>query len=144
MADLRHLYQDTLLEHYRAPRHAEPLASPDASATRQNPRCGDACDASLTVEAGRIREISVVSRGCTVAVASGSIRAELCAGSTLEDARSLLERAASIISGMTPVLAPDEPGLAPLAALRDYPTRHQCALLARDAIATALDQVEES
>ena len=142
MADLRHLYQDALLEHYRAPRHAKPIASPDARATKNNPRCGDACDASLLLGDGCIAGLSLTSRGCTVAVASGSILAELCAGLSLEEARATLARARSLITGRSRITDDDAPLLAALATLRDYPTRHQCALLAADALTLALDSLQ--
>jgi nitrogen fixation NifU-like protein len=143
MADLRHLYQDTLLEHYRAPRHAEPLVHPDAHATRHNPRCGDACDAALSIEDQRISNISLASRGCTVAVASGSILAELCAGMSIVDARKTLVRARALITGESRAGSDDSPSLAALATVSDYPTRHQCALLATEALALALDALSD-
>lgn len=142
MADLRHLYQDTLLEHYRAPRHAEPIASPDARATKNNPRCGDACDAALSIEGDRISDISIVSRGCTVAVASGSILAQVCAGRSIDEVRAVLDRARSLITGESALMRGDAPLLAALATISGYPTRHQCALLASEALTLALESYQ--
>jgi nitrogen fixation NifU-like protein len=141
--DLRRLFQDLLLEHYRHPRHAAPLAVPSATAEGRNPLCGDRSEVALRVERDRIADVSVRSEGCTICVATGSMLAERLAGATLAEAREELETVRRILEeGETP--PSDAPELLrALAPLRDFPVRLKCALLPQRALSDAVEQAAE-
>ncbi|NTV04881.1 iron-sulfur cluster assembly scaffold protein, partial [bacterium] len=74
------LYREVILDHHRRPRGARALAHPDAEAAGKNPSCGDELTLQLACDGDRIREACVVTRGCAIATASGSILAELVVG----------------------------------------------------------------
>lgn len=131
------LYREVVLDHYRNPRHRAPLAEPDASALVHNPLCGDQVLVEVCIENGRIRDVSARSRGCSIAVAAGSVMAELVGGLGAAQVAELREGLAQLVNG--------EPGGAELdRALRafervaDLPSRRRCALLPWEALEEAL------
>lgn len=83
------LYQELILEHYRAPRNAGRLDAPDFSAKEYNPSCGDACELFLKMEDGRVAEAKHDSAGCAVSMASVSMLTEELKGKSAEDLRAL-------------------------------------------------------
>jgi len=83
------MFAPELLDHFRNPRNVGELADADASASVENPACGDIMQLMLRVRAGRIDEVRFRTRGCVAAIACGSLLTELLQGSTLEAARSL-------------------------------------------------------
>ena len=54
-----------------------------------NPVCGDEVKVSLRFENGHIADAAVLSRGCAISVASGSMLAELLVGKTREEVERL-------------------------------------------------------
>ena len=52
------LYRELILDHYRNPRHQEPLPDPDVVAEGYNPLCGDEVELRLTFENGAVRDMS--------------------------------------------------------------------------------------
>lgn len=135
--ELERLYRDVVLEHYRAPRHRAPLASPDARGRAQNPTCGDAVDIELTLDDDHVRDISARALGCSIAVASASILADLMHGRPAADSTRFARQLAQVVGGQSP--SPDlDPRLAAFAPVSRLPARHRCALLAWEALEAAL------
>ena len=52
MSELRELYQELLLDHYRRPRNTAPVAAPSHRAEGHNPLCGDRVALTLEVRDG--------------------------------------------------------------------------------------------
>ena len=71
------LYREVVLEHYRNPRNRRPLPDPKRSASVRNPLCGDQVDVEVSREGDRIQAVCVRTRGCSIAVAAGSVMTEL-------------------------------------------------------------------
>jgi len=136
-AELESLYRDVVLAHYREPRHREPLVAPDGRGRAVNPTCGDAVDVEVRLREGRIDAVSARALGCSIAVASGSVLAELVRGCAPQDATRLSGELARIVAGGEADPATDARlrAFAPLARL---PARQRCALLAWEALAAAL------
>ncbi|MDP3766472.1 MAG: SUF system NifU family Fe-S cluster assembly protein, partial [Dehalococcoidia bacterium] len=85
------LYRELILDHYRNPRHKEPLPEPDVVAEGYNPLCGDEVELRLAFEDGAVRDLSLRGRGCSISQASGSMLTELVLGKRAEEARRLIE-----------------------------------------------------
>jgi nitrogen fixation NifU-like protein len=132
------LYRDVVLEHYRRPRNRRPLAQPTASARADNPLCGDQVALDLRLEGQRIAEVSARSRGCSIAVAAGSILTELVAGASPAEARALGRRLAALVSGESPAEPTLDRRLAAFGGVARFPSRRRCALLAWEALEQAL------
>ena len=54
-SDLDELYDARILDHSRAPRHAERVAAPDAEASAVNPFCGDEAPRPVGARRGQDR-----------------------------------------------------------------------------------------
>ena len=95
------MYSQQLLDHFRNPRNAGDLPSPDVSAQVENPVCGDVLRLSLRIEDGRIAQIGFRAKGCVPAMACASVLTELVKRRTLVEARGLKrEEIVSAVGGL--------------------------------------------
>ncbi len=127
--ELDELYRDVILDHYRSPRGAKPLAHPDVTEEGYNPLCGDEVTLELDLENGVIADVSVRGRGCSISVASGSLLAEQLRGKPVADARRVIAAFKAMLHDES---APDEALLGDLSVLegvKKFPVRIKCALL---------------
>ena len=135
--ELEALYREVVLEHYRSPRHRAPLARPSAEARVVNPICGDQVHVEVELAAGRIADVSARARGCSIAVASGSVMTELVRGATPLEACALGEALARVVRG-EPARGELDPRLRAFGRVAELPSRQRCATLAWEALAQAL------
>jgi nitrogen fixation NifU-like protein len=143
--DLRSLYQEVILDHYKRPRNFGPLAGADHTAEGYNPLCGDQVKVSVRIENDRVADAHFEGAGCAISTASASLMTEAVKGKTLEEAEELFQKFHGLVSGKD---APREPGgaddeeelgkLEVLGGVRDYPVRIKCATLAWHALRAAL------
>jgi nitrogen fixation NifU-like protein len=132
------LYREVVLDHYRTPRNRTPLEEPDAVATVDNPVCGDQVRVEVKLEGDRVSAVSARARGCSIAVAAGSVMTELVRGSS----RSEVERMRATLEGLVggePAGEGVDRRLRAFAGVARFPSRRRCALLAWEALAEALD-----
>jgi nitrogen fixation NifU-like protein len=137
------LYREVLLDHYHDPRGRDPITGVTATASGDNPLCGDECDVRVRLAGDRIEAVQVEGRGCAISVAAGSILAELVEGLTVDDARSLTEALRGLLRG-EPV--PDDLDLGDLEALagvQRFPMRVKCAMLPWVTLVQALVEAGE-
>ncbi len=141
MTDLRELYQETILDHYRQPRNSGRLADANRTAQGYNPLCGDRMKLYLKVEDGVIRDARFEGSGCAIATASASLMTESIKGKREDEALQLLED----IHGMvTSGSRTGEVGkLEVLAGVHEFPERVKCATLAWHTMKAALRNIEE-
>ena len=142
-SDLDELYDLRILDHSRAPRHAERIEAPDAEGNAINPFCGDEAHIQLTLDEGRVAGIGVQSIGCSINRASASMLSEVVLWRSLEDAIEADRRVRRLMLGE--VLSKDEDDslgeLLALEAVRAFPVRIKCALLPWTALEEALELV---
>ena len=123
MSDLRELYQDVILDHYRRPRNNRPLADANRRAEGFNPLCGDRLKLYVRVKDGVIEEVSFEGSGCAISTASASLLTESIKGKTEREAEAL-------VAGLGKLEA--------LAGVREFPARVKCATLAWHTLRAAL------
>ena len=102
------------------------LENPDATATELSQACGDMVKLYLKVDekTKQIGDIKFESYGCASNIATGSIITDLAIGKTLEEAKKLNWKvAAEALGGLPPV-------------------KVHCAVLAVDALRTAIENYE--
>ena len=134
---LEALYREVVLEHYRNPRNRAPLAHATAEARAVNPVCGDQVHVEVELADGRIAAVSSRARGCSIAVASGSVMTELVRGETPAEARARGDALGRVVRGEPP--RPDlDPRLRAFGRVASLPSRQRCATLAWEALAEAL------
>jgi nitrogen fixation protein NifU and related proteins len=145
VSDLARLYQQSILEHDKAPRHAARLAASTHAAIVTNPLCGDRVSLTLQVGGGRLEDVGCEVRGCAICRASGSMMAETIVGRDLGAVRGLCERFLAAVN-TAPSAEPSAVDAevvvwGPLSALleaRHFSNRRRCATLSWEALARAL------
>lgn len=134
MIDLKELYQEVILDHYRNPRYAEGIANPTHFANGTNPLCGDEVRLSAIIDNDTIAQLSHDSVGCAICVASASMMAEASVGKTVSD----FEILASNFYAMAKGEERDMGKLSALAGVSQFPMRVKCATLAWHTLAAAI------
>jgi nitrogen fixation protein NifU and related proteins len=136
------LYREIILDHYRNPRHHEPLVEADVVAEGYNPLCGDELELRLNFENGSVGEISVTGRGCSISRASGSLMTDAIVGKPVDE----VERLSALFTEMVKdgeAEPPEELGdLEALQGVAKFPVRVKCATLAWHTLEDALKQRE--
>ncbi len=139
MSDLRDLYQQVILDHYRAPRNFGPLEPVSSCAEGYNPLCGDKVKVYLRTDGERIEGLTFEGVGCAISTASASLMTEAVRGLERFEAEALLASFLALMTG-------DGEGangvplgkLEVLSGVKDYPVRIKCATLAWHALRAAL------
>lgn len=140
MNDLRELYQETILDHYRQPRNLGRLADANRTAEGYNPLCGDKVTLYLKVEDGVIRDARFEGAGCAIATASASLMTESIKGKREDEALRLLESMHGMLTSGSSTGAMGK--LEVLAGVHEFPQRVKCATLAWHTMQAALGNVE--
>ncbi|MHC4778975.1 MAG: Fe-S cluster assembly scaffold protein NifU [Planctomycetota bacterium] len=113
-------YSEKVMEHFMNPRNVGDI--PDASGVGSvgNPTCGDIMKLFIKVDDGIITDAKFKTFGCGAAIATSSMITELIKGKTIEEARSISNRAvAQALDGLPP-------------------RKMHCSVLAEEALASAL------
>jgi nitrogen fixation protein NifU and related proteins len=146
------LYQEIILDHYRAPHH-EGLRDPfDAQVHHVNPTCGD--EVTLRVLLGGpaedpgslvVQDISYEALGCSISQASTSVLTDVAIDRPLGEVLSALDDFTAMMTSRGAVSGDEDvigDGIA-FAGVAKYPARVKCALLGwmafKDAVAQAVD-----
>ena len=141
MNDLRELYQETILDHYRQPRNAGSMVDANRMAEGFNPLCGDKVKLYLKVEDGVISDARFEGSGCAIATASASLMTESIIGKRREEALQLLENIHAMVTGGSTLGSMGK--LEVLAGVHEFPQRVKCATLAWHTLKAALENTEE-
>ena len=135
--ELRALYQEVILDHYKRPRNYGELDPADAIAKGYNPLCGDQIQVYLRMDGDEVKEVCFEGAGCAISTASASLMTEAVKGRTREEAEALFEDFHQLLKGGD-VPQRDFGKLEVLAGVRDSPVRIKCATLAWHALRSAL------
>ncbi len=133
------------MDHYRSPRHREPILQPDVESHEYNPFCGDEVTLQIKLdERGRVAAVSSVSQGCSIIQASASMMADVMPGRSLEQLGQLSQTFRAMMRGNSPaseaLLQMGE--LPALQVVRQYPVRIKCALLPWVALEEGIEKVQ--
>ena len=144
--DLRDLYQETILDRGRRPRHGQKLTEFDATAKGDNPMCGDRVQVWLKFAPDHtIADTGFEARGCAISVASADLMAETVQGRSKADTTALFATFREMArTGVCPACDAAMERLAPLSGVHEYPSRVKCATLPWHALMAALDGTKEA
>jgi len=140
-AEVSALYQELILDHYRRPRNKGKLENADATVEMRNPLCGDEVDVQFIFDGDTIGDVKFSGRGCAISQASASMMTQLVKGKGSAEIDALRARFRDLIMG--DVSAATDKSLGSLRALSGvsrFPARVKCALLAWNALETALSE----
>ena len=138
--EVLNLYQETILDHSRNPRHFGRLADATHTANGINPLCGDKLKLYLHVDdAGRIDKSSFEGSGCAISMASASLMTDAVTGLPVELAATCVAEMTARLNDVTAARPRAElEESAALDGVRRYPGRVKCATLAWRALEAAL------
>jgi nitrogen fixation NifU-like protein len=126
------LYRETILDHYHNPRNQGVITNPTTTVEGINPLCGDELTLYLQVENGKIANLKLNAKGCSINTASGSMMSEAVQGHSLEEATKMVDSFKNMMlhSQSQDVELPEEmEELEALQGVKKYPVRIKCALL---------------
>jgi nitrogen fixation NifU-like protein len=143
MDDLRDLYQEVLLDHYKKPRNFRLMEAANHQAEGYNPLCGDEVTVYLRMENGVIQDVSFQGVGCAISVASASMMTASLKGKTKEEAEAVFEQFHRMLTEDNGT-DPQELGkLAVFSGVREFPVRVKCATLPWHTLHAALEGKKE-
>ncbi|MFN2601356.1 MAG: Fe-S cluster assembly sulfur transfer protein SufU [Gemmatimonadaceae bacterium] len=141
-AEIAALYQELILDHYRRPRNKGELEGATTSVTMKNPLCGDEVALHVLLDGDKVSDLKFSGRGCSISQASASMMTQLVKGKSAAEVKQLGETFRDMVMGATDANDQSvEKSLGSLRALGGvsrFPARVKCALLAWNALETAL------
>jgi len=147
--DLTALYQDIILDHYRAKHHSGLREPYCVEVTHVNPSCGDELVLRLTRDGDGIADLSYEAVGCSISQASTSVMTDLVISGTMDDALGLYEGFREMLEGRG-LVELDEDVYGDAIAFHGvalFPARVKCAMLGwaamRDAVLRVQGSVDE-
>lgn len=145
LSNVRDLYQQVILEHYKKPRHKGQTSPVHRQQRGHNPSCGDTIELTVQLnEAGdRIEDVKFVGEGCAIAMASADLMADALRGKQVDEALAMVKRFQGMMKGEDEF--PKElRKLNVMQGVAQFPVRIKCANLSWHTIKAALenDQAE--
>lgn len=129
MAELRDLYQETILEHAKAPRNYRELPCAHCKAEGFNPLCGDRCTVYVDVKDGVIKDVAFQGSGCAISKASASMMTQTLKGKTPSEAEAMFDAFHNMVTGHGEENRPQMGKLEAFAGVSEFPARVKCATL---------------
>ena len=121
MPDVRSLYSEKVMEHFKNPRNVGEIENPDGIGHVGNPVCGDIMELYIRVNDNTITDAKFKTFGCGAAIATSSMVTELVKGKSISEALEISNRAvAEALGGLPPV-------------------KMHCSVLAEEALKSAID-----
>lgn len=139
--DLKALYREVILDHYKKPRNTAPLEHVSIHARCKNPSCGDRINISLDVQDGKLNGICLEGTGCAISQASASMMTMAVKGQSLERASEILRAFRGMI-----VEGDEQPStevlgdLLTLQGVAQLHARVKCAMCGWSALEAALEE----
>ena len=143
MSDLRDLYQELIVDHYRHPHNFGPLAGANRRAEGFNPLCGDRLTLYLKVVDGVIEDARFEGSGCAISTASASLMTDALKGKTEAQVEALFAGFHALVAGGNTPPAVALGKLEVLAGVREFPVRVKCATLAWHTLRAALHEASQ-
>jgi nitrogen fixation NifU-like protein len=144
LENLRTLYQQVILEHYKKPKHRGVTEPVHRHQRGHNPSCGDTIDLTVRLsETGdRIEDIQFEGEGCAIAMASADLMADALRGKTISEATEMVQQFQNMMKGQAEF--PKElRKLNVMQGVAQFPVRIKCATLTWHTLKAALEQSNE-
>ena len=137
------LYQEIILDHYRAKHHSGLREPYDAEVYHVNPTCGDEVRLRVQLVGDTVADVSYEAMGCSISQASTSVMTDLVIGHDVAYDLDLYEEFLVMMQSKGQIEPDDErleDGVA-FAGVAKFPARVKCALIGwsafRDAVMRA-------
>lgn len=104
MPDVRSLYSEKVMEHFKNPRNIGEMKNPDGIGHVGNPVCGDIMELYIKVINNTIIDAKFKTFGCGAAIATSSMVTEMVKGKSIEEALEISNQAvAEALDGLPPI-----------------------------------------
>lgn len=144
LSNVRDLYQQVILEHYKKPRHKGKTDPVHRHQRGHNPSCGDTIE--LTVRLNQtgdtIEDVKFEGSGCAIAMASADLMADALRGKPVKEALSMVERFQSMMKGADE-FPKEQRKLNVMAGVAQFPVRIKCANLTWHTLKAALESTQD-
>ena len=134
----RRLYQQTILDRAKNPRHFGTAKPTNRAYKLENPYCGDRIKITMAVdEKGTINELKFTGSGCALCLASADLAIEMLKGKTIEEAGEIIEHFHQVMLGKIELDSAYR-RLKAIEGVKDYPIKVKCVTLAWHTIKCAI------
>jgi nitrogen fixation NifU-like protein len=141
---VQELYQEIILDHYRAKHHSGLRDPYEAEVHHVNPSCGDEVTLRVHLDGDVVSDVSYEGVGCSISQASTSVMSDLVIGQPVSHGMDLHQEFLALMQSKGE-LEPDEDrledGIA-FAGVAKFPARVKCALLGWSAFKDAAIQAQ--
>ncbi|MGA1474358.1 MAG: Fe-S cluster assembly sulfur transfer protein SufU [Prochlorothrix sp.] len=138
--NLRDLYQQVILEHYKKPKHRGRANPAHRQQRGHNPSCGDTIELTLTLneDRNRIESAKFEGEGCAISMASADLMAGAIQGKTIEEALAMVETFQAMMKGQEEFPKAHRK-LNVMQGVAQFPDRIKCANLTWHALRAPLE-----
>lgn len=140
LSNVRDLYQQVILEHYKKPRHKGKTDPAHRSQRGHNPSCGDTIELTVRLnQAGdTIEEVKFEGEGCAIAMASADLMADALRGKPVLEALAMVQLFQNMMKGEDE-FPKEQRKLNVMAGVAQFPVRIKCANLTWHTLKAALE-----
>ena len=144
-SNLRDLYQQVILEHYKKPKHRGTTIPADRYQKGHNPSCGDTIELTLQLDpdGNRITDVKFEGEGCAIAMASVDLMAGAMPGKTIDEALEFVRIFQGMMKGETE-FPKENRKLNVMQGVAQFPVRIKCANLGWHTLKAALEMSGEA
>ena len=139
MTDIKQLYDDVMLDHIRNARNYRVIDDADRIACEFNPLCGDELTLYLKFDGKNIDDVAFQCSCCGISMASASMMTEVIRGKDEAQARAIAKNFCKHLERQAHTEpSPESIAVPVLTAVRDFPSRVDCAVMPWSALLAAL------
>ena len=126
----RRLYQQTILDRAKNPRHFGTANPISLSHKLENLYCGDRIEITVAMDkSGTLDDLKFTGTGCALCLASADLMIEAIEGKTRNEAREIIEHFHQVMLGRAK-LDSNYPRLKAIEGVKHYPIKVKCVTLA--------------
>jgi len=140
LSNVRDLYQQVILEHYKKPRHKGKTTPVHRYQKGHNPSCGDTIELTLQLNASgnTIEDVKFEGEGCAIAMASADLMADVLRGKQVDEALEMVQRFQRMMKGEAE-FPKERRKLNVMQGVARFPVRIKCANLTWHTLKAALE-----
>ncbi|MCB0307771.1 MAG: SUF system NifU family Fe-S cluster assembly protein [Bdellovibrionales bacterium] len=142
--EMKALYQEMILDHYKKPRNFHALNNQTHEAKGHNPLCGDRVTVYLVLDGNTVKDIGFQGTGCAISTASASMMTDFIKGKTIDEIEHLFSAFHDLVTLEKPLANQDKLGkLKVFEGVREFPMRVKCATLSWHTLKAALNEKDQ-
>ena len=138
--NLRNLYQQVILEHYKKPKNRGTTDPVHCHQRGHNPSCGDTIELTVQLDEPRerIADVKFEGEGCAIAMSSADLMADAMTGKTITEALHMVQAFQDMMKGEGE-FPREHRKLNVMQGVAQFPVRIKCATLTWHTLKAALE-----